>query len=253
MEFWNRNRMNKGLIILGVLLAFTLTRCKVIQEVQRPSTPVVEGLEGLNLQCASLDTIQSILIRKAEALLLFDDERYEVTVTLYSMKDSILYLSAVNSGYEILRASVDKDSIKVINRLNKIVYRSPLRRQFGYQYPVSFSDLQNLISKYYLCDDMEFARDDQLQTIKFEMDDKFVKKRIQVDRKNFKLSLFEFYHQKTNRYIMGEMADKKLKVYSNFMITEFEIHAEGGSISYNQSIPVKMDVNNRRYTYTELR
>lgn len=244
--------MNKGLIILGLLLAFSFTRCKVIREVQQPNPPSVEGLEGLGLQCGSTDTIQSILIKKAEALLLFDDERYEVTVTLYSMKDSIIYLSAVNSGYEIIRASVDKDSIKVINRLNKIVYRSPMRRQFGFQYPVSFHDLQNLISRYYLCDDMAFALDDQVNSIQFTMDDKYVKKRIHLDRKSFTLRLFEFYHQKTNRYLMGEFTDKKLKVYSNFMITEFEIQAEGGSINYNMSIPVKMDVNPRKYTYTEL-
>jgi len=245
--------MNRRLILLGILLAFSLTQCKVLKEVQRNEIPVIEGMEGLRLQCSSLDTIQSILIRKADALLMFDDERYEVTVTLYSMKDSIIYLSAVNRGYEIMRACVNNDSIKVINRLNKIVYRSPLKRQFGYQYPVSFSDFQNLISRFYLCDDLEFALDDQENAIKFDWDDKYVKKRLHVDRKSFKLSLFEFYHQKTEQYIMGEMVDRKLKIYSNFMITEFEIHAEGGTVSYNQSIPVKMGVNPRKYTFTELR
>jgi len=245
--------MNRRLILPGILLALCLPQCKVLKEVQQQEVRVVEGMEGLNMQCASLDTIQSILIKKAEALLMFDDERYEVVVTLYSMKDSIIYLSAVNSGYEIIRASVNKDSIKVINRLNKIVYRSPLKRQFGYQYPVDFTDLQNLISRYYLCDDLQFALDDQEEVLKFDWDDKYVKKRIHMDRKSFKLRLFEFYHQKTNRYIMGETVDEKLKVYSNFMITKFEIHAEGGTVSYNQSIPVKMDVNPRRYTYTELR
>lgn len=214
---------------------------------------MVEGKEGLTMQCASLDTIQSILLRKAEAILMFDDERYEVTVTLYSIKDSILYLSAVNSGYEIIRASADKDSIKVINRLNKIVYHSPLKRRFGYQYPVNFMDLQNLISVFYLCDDLEFAIDDRENSLDFELDDKYVKKRIQVDRKSFKLKLFEFYHQKTSQYLMGEMVDHVLKVYSNFMITEFEIHAKGGTVEYNQSIPVKMEVNPRKYTFTELR
>jgi len=158
---------------------------------------------------------------------MFDDERYEVNVTLYSIKDSILYLSAVNSGYEIIRASANRDSIKVINRLNKIVYHSPLKRQFGYQYPVNFNDLQKLVSVYYLCNDLDLAMDDRLHSLKFEADDKHVKKRIHVDRKSFKLSLFEFYHQKTQKYLMGEMADQTLKVYSNFMITEFEIHAKG--------------------------
>ena len=118
--------------------------------------------------CEENDTIQNILIKKAEAILTYDDERYEVNLTLYSKRDSIIYLSAVNSGYEILRASVKHDSIKVIDRLNKIVYSAPLERRFGYQYPVSFRDLQNLIANYYLCDDMLFAKDDQQNSIAYD-------------------------------------------------------------------------------------
>jgi len=245
--------MNRLLIVLVVLLSFSVQQCKVKQEVTRPADPVLEGMEGMLEQCSSLDTIQSILIRKAEAMLMFNEERYEVTVTLYSIKDSILYLSAVNSGYEIIRASADKDGIKVIDRLNKIVYYSPLNRQFGYQYPVNFDDLQKLISSYYLCRELDLAMDDQMQVLKFEQDETYVKKRIHLDRKNFKLKLFEFYHQKTDRYLMGEMVDQTLKVYSNFMIAEFEVHAKGGTLAYNQRIPVKMDVNSRKYTFTELR
>lgn len=245
--------MNRWLILLLLACAFSLHQCKVLRDIQTSDAPGVEGVEGLRQQCASVDTIQSILIKKAEALLMFDDERYEVTVTLYSIKDSIIYLSAVNSGIEIIRASVNRDSIKVINRLNKIVYSAALKKQFGYQYPVNFHDLQSLISSYYLCDDLELASDDMESLLKLELDEKFVKKRIQVERKSFKLNLFEFYHERTQLYLMGERVDDVLKVYSNFMITEFEIHANGGSVEYNQSIPVKMKVNPRRYTFTEVR
>ena len=245
--------MNRWQIVVGLLLVFSLQQCKVMKEVQRSELPEIEGMEGMKLQCTSLDTIQSVLIRKAEALLMFDGERYEVTVTLYSIKDSILYLSAVNSGYEIIRASADRDSIKVINRLNKIVYYSPLKRQFGFQYPVNFDDLQKLTNRYYLCRDMDRAQDNQVDALKFENDEKYVKKRIHLDRKSFKLKLFEFYHQKTDKYLMGELVDNTLKVYSNFMITEFEMHAKGGTVADNQRIPVKREVNPRKYTFTELR
>jgi len=245
--------MNRQLILWVLITALALPQCKVLKDVQRSDVDVPEGMDGMREQCASTDTIHSILLKKAEALLMFDDERYEVTVTLYSLKDSIIYLSAVNSGYEIIRASVDHDSIKVINRLNKIVYRTPLKRRFGYQYPVSFNDLQNLINAYYLCDDMHSASDDMENVLKFEMDDNYVKKRIHIDRKSFKLKMFEFYHQKTDQYLMGEKVDEVLKVYSNFMITEFEMHAQGGAVNYNQAVPVKMEVNPRKYTFTELR
>ncbi len=33
----------------------------------------------------------------------------------------------------------------------------------------------------------------------------------------------------------------------------FEMQAKGGTVLYNQEIPVKMKVNPRKYTFTELR
>ncbi len=245
--------MNRKLLFLLVIVGALLTQCKVLQEVSRDEAHLVQGKDGLDELCNAIDTIESFLIKKAEALLMFDNERYEVNVSLYSIKDSVIYISAVSRGYEILRATVDHDSIKVINRLNRIVYRSPLKRQFGYQYPVNFRDLQNLISTYYLCDDLDKAYDDQVNNITFEFDENYVKKRILYDRNELKMSKFEFYHQKTDRYIMGERLGHVLKIYSNFMITEFEIHAEGGTLIYNQDVAIKMDVNPRKYTFTELR
>ena len=220
---------------------------------QKPLLPELTGMEGMVQKCLAQDTIHSFLISKADAMLMFDNERYEVVVTLYSKKDSIIYLSAVNSGYEIIRASVEKDSIKVIDRLNKIVYRTPLERRFGYQFPVNFKDLQNILSGYYLCDDLDLARDDQNNHLLFEFDEERIKKRISLDRTTLYMNTFEFYHHQTNKYLMGERIENGFKIYSNFMITEFEIIARGGSITYNREVNVKMNVNPRRYTYTELR
>ena len=245
--------MNRKLLILCVLTAVTFQQCKVIKEAQRQKAPVLMGLDGLREQCLTMDTIQALLIKKADAILMYDNERYEVTVTLYSKRDSIIYLSAVSSGYEIIRASVDTDSIKVIDRLNKIVYRTALKRKFGYQFPVEFSDLQKLLVSSYLCDDLEGATDDLVDEVKFEMDKDYIRKRIHIDRNSLKMKMFEFYHQKTDQYLMGERNENKLKVYSNFMISKFEMEATGGTMVYNQEIQVKMEVNPRKYTFTELR
>lgn len=237
-----------------MLLALVLIQeCGSIKKLGQEKMPVLEGMPGLEESCHSADTIWSILISKAEAILTFDNERYEVSLTLYSRKDSIIYLSAVNSGYEILRASVMQDSIRVINRLDKIVYRSPLQRKFGYQYPVNFNDLQNLVSRLYLCNDKTKAHDDFMDHLVFDFDEPYVKKRIHLDRKDLLMNTFEFYHQRTNKYLMGERRDNSFKIFSNFMITEFEITASGGQRSYNRDIRIKMDVNPRRYTFTELR
>ncbi len=238
------------ILLIALLL---LRQCGALKEVMQPKAIELEGMDGLIQYCLDGDTIESVLISKAEAILTFDNERYEVNITLYSKRDSIIYLSAVNSGFEILRATVKHDSIKVINRLNKIVYRSPLKRRFGYQYPVSFEDLQNLICNYYLCDELDRALDDMQKHLVFDMDESYIKKRISLNRMGGEINMFEFYHQKTDRYLMGERLEDSFKIYSNFMITEFEIVASGGLRTFNRDIKVKMDVNPRRYTFTDLR
>lgn len=245
-----RNSPLRSFYLMAALVL--LSQCGAIKDLDQAAKPGLSGMEGIIYDCSKKDSIRSVLISKAEAVLTYDDERYEVVLTLYSKRDSIIFLSAVNSGFEILRASVDSDSVKVIDRLNKIVYTSPMKRRFGYQYPVDFNDLQNLIDNGYLCDELDKARDDHQNSIIFEFDEDYIKKRIILNRINMDLNIFEFYHQKTNEYLMGERRDGEFKIYSNFMINEFEVAASGGDRSYNRDIEVKMDVNPRKYTYTEL-
>jgi hypothetical protein len=246
-------KMNSIRWIYLILILLLFQSCGALKDTLKKAGPEFVGMEGLEKQCNGSDTIRSVLIKKAEAILTYDQERYEVNITLYSKRDSIIYLSAVNSGFEILRASVQHDSIRVIDRMNKIVYRSPLNRRFGYQYPVSFNDLQNLISRSYLCDDLLLGKDDQQNNIVFEFDENYIKKRIVLNRVDLGMRIFEFYHQRTDQYIMGEKLEDSFKIYSNFMITDIEIVASGGELFLNRDIKIKMDVNPRRYTFTELR
>lgn len=245
--------MNSFRWIYLLMIFLLLNACGALKETLKTEEPKFVGMESLEAKCIGSDTIQSLLIKKAEAILTYDQERYEVNLTLYSKRDSIIYLSAVSSGFEILRASVRQDSIRVIDRMNKVVYHTPLKRRFGYQYPVSFNDLQNLISKCYLCDDLPLGKDDQLNNIVFEFDENYIKKRIVLNRVNLDMRVFEFYHQKTNRYIMGEKLEDSFKIYSNFMITDIEIIASGGELLLNRDVKIKMEVNPRKYTFTELR
>jgi hypothetical protein len=244
------SKFSWAFLLFALLL---LKECGGVKGLTEPVLPELGGMAGMTRICEDADTAHSILIKKAEAILIYDDERYEVSLTLYSKRDSIIYLSAVNSGYEILRASVKHDSIKVIDRINKIVYHSPLERELGYQYPVNFRDLQNLVASYYLCDDLPLAKDDHQSSIVFDFDEDYIKKRVVFDRLGLEMKLFEFYHQRTALYLMGERLNNSFKVYSNFMITDVEIIASGGERSYNREVKVKMEVNPRKYTYTEIR
>jgi hypothetical protein len=168
------------------------------------------------------------------------------------VKDSFVYVSAVSSGYEIVRAMVDEDSIKVIDRVNRIVYRTPLKRQFGYQYPIQFKDIEHVISKYYLCDLLESGIETEGKVM-YDGDTPEAKKRIQWNSGNMTLDLFEFYHRTTGKYVMGERIENGMKVYFNFLVNPFELTAVGGETEYNRDIPVKMEVNRRRYTFTDIR
>ena len=52
---------------------------------------------------------------------------------------------------------------------------------------------------------------------------------------------------------MGEKLAESFKIYSNFIITDIEIITSGGERSINKDIKIKMGVNPRKYTFTELR
>lgn len=240
------------MLLILVLTGMVLQQCRVARELQQADATNPTGMDGLRLLCVAQDTIQSFLISKADAILVFDNERYEVSVTLFSKKDSIIYLSAVNSGFEILRASVEPDSIKVIDRMNRIVYRTPLYRRFGFQPPVNFRDLQNIISCYFICDDLDLARDDTGESIYFEFDEKNTRKRITLNRTDFKMNNFEFYNSMTDKYMMGERTETGYRTYSNFIISEFEIHTSGGIITYNMDKEIRMDVNPKKYGFVNL-
>jgi len=91
------------------------------------------------------------------------------------------------------------------------------------------------------------------KSIVFDFDENYIKKRIVINRNNLDMSIFEFYHRKTDRYLMGENLGDSFKIYSNFMITDIEIIAGGGERTINRAIKIKMEVNPRKYTFTELR
>lgn len=207
------------------------------------------GMEGLRLLCEASDTINSVLISKAESLFITDDKRYEALVSIYALKDSLIYMSAVNSGFEIIRVLVDKDTIRVIDRINKIVYSSAIKKKLGHQNPVNFSDLQNLVSRYYLCDDMNAARELNFNHIGFYFTEPYLNKSIILGRETLMMDKFEFVHTETNKYFLGERGVDDFSIYSNFMVNEFEIVSKGGSVSYNQKVDVKMKVNRRKYTF----
>ena len=243
-------------ILLLVTAVLALTQCGAKRKVASSTSPAMEetvperaGIAGFRDLCQESDTINTILISKAEALFTSNDERYEAQVSIYSIRDSLIYMSVVNSGFEVIRAAIDTDSIVVIDRLNKIVYTSPVRRRMGFQNPVNFYDIQNLVSRFYLCNEIEEASEIDFSQMGFLFNEPLIKKSIVLNRESLKMDRFEFVHSETKRYFMGERSDGGFMIYSNFMVNEFEVLARQGTLSYNQPLEVKMEVNRRKYSF----
>jgi hypothetical protein len=244
--------MNRRLLTALVLLLL-LTRCGVQKEmVVAEKMPELPGLEGFLQNCVPADTVETILITKANALITADEERYEAQLTVYVVKDSMIYLSAQNKGFEILRGAILQDSIRIIDRMNRIVYRSPIKKKYGFSHPVVFEDVQKLLSPYFLCGELEKAVEADFSHILFNYDEPFIKKEIYYDRESLKMEKFEFYHAKTNKYLMGEREENGFKIMTNLVQSAFEIVASGGDIVYNRRISVKLEVNKKRYSEVDI-
>jgi hypothetical protein len=239
-----------------MVLTLLLTQCSAFRGIQAPEdvdivkgAPNLVGLEGFREICSQSDTVYSVLIKKAEALFIDGEDRYEAQVSIYSIKDSLIYLSAVNSGFEILRASVSLDTIRVIDRINKVVYSSPVNKRFGHQNPFNFDDIQYLVSRYFLCDRLDDAKEVSFYHLGFNLNGPETRKDILLDRETLQVDKFEFVNTKTGKYFMGERNTGEFKVYSNFMMSHIEIIAKGGELVYNQAIEVNMEVNRRKYAF----
>jgi hypothetical protein len=244
--------MNKWVAIGLTFSALWLTQCGALREVVVEEPPKPIGLEGLGWICEPSDTVRNIYISKAEAMITSGEERYETQLSIYAVRDSLIYFSAVNAGFEILRGTIEKDSIRVIDRLNKILYLTPVKRRLGYSHPVDYTDIQRLVSTYFLCDDLDRGREVDFSTMVFEFSEELVRKQIYLGRESLKMDKFEFYHTRTDKYLVGERLDDGFRIMSNFIISDLEVKASGGERLYNMAIPVKMDVNLRRYSIVRL-
>lgn len=244
--------MNRLTIAVLVCSGLLMSQCRAPREVVTEKVPARTGWEGMKELCMEGDTIRNMLISKAETIIRADDERYEATVSLFIIKDSLIYMSAVNNGFEILRATADNDTIRVIDRMNRILYLTPVRKRFGYQHPLEFNDLQNIISMHFVCRYIEMATENDFDQITFRFDRPRIKKEIKINGNTLKMENFEFSHAETGKYLRGERTGEEIRIYSNFMISEFEVRAWGGSVSYNQDVNVKMEVNPRKYSIVNL-
>ena len=107
--------------------------------------------------------------------------------------------------------------------------------------------------KYGCCKITDKAYEYSDEYILFDVSEDFIRKKIYINRNDFRISKFEFFNTRSNKYFIGEKNDNEgFNFYSNFLIDEFEINASGREITFNREIPVKMSVNRKKYTFIEL-
>lgn len=245
--------MNRKGLFIVIFIFLSFQQCKVMERIEVVGEKKEYGLQGYINQCQHLDTIKTVTISKADAIITFQGDRYEARLSLFHRLDSIIFLTAVSNGYEVFRGSVDHDSIRVIDRINRTVYISPMNKRFGYKHPVSFRNFETLTSLYGCCDLVGNAYDFLEGNILFDISEEFITRKIYLDRQTFGLNKFEFFNTRSNEYIVGEKQEGKgFRFFSNFLINDFEILASGGEIMYNQPMEVNMEVNRRRYSFIEL-
>lgn len=209
------------------------------------------GLPEVISYCDTAERFESIFIGKISAEVEFEGERYDTRLSIYYVPDSIIYLSAVNSGFEIIRALMTPDSTIMINRLDKLVYFHDPHKT-GFLDPIFFQDVEILINRLLICDHLDGLKvhEDRIFLDRSVQD---VSKVIQYGINDLNILQFEFFQKKSNEYIVGELNEKdQLVVYSNYMIDDIKITAGSGTFEINRRIEVNMKVNERKYISIEI-
>lgn len=202
---------------------------------------------GIDSLCRKTDPYQSLYIEKIKATIDLDGEIYDAKINLFYIPDSIIFLSAVNTGFEIVRVAITADSTILINRIDKVVYIYK-NSQFGYKPPVDFKELEYLLDKERICKELiKSGSDEDGRVLDFSVQD--IDKRITYKSNSLKISKFEFFHKKTNEYIVGEILHgDSLLILSNYLIENVEIMAVGGNIVYNKDLSINLSFNKNKYT-----
>jgi hypothetical protein len=170
---------------------------------------------------------------------------------MYYVPDSILFVSAVNSGFEIVRIAMMPDSTVYINRIDKLVM--VLREEnSGNKPPINFFDLEYMMNKIKLCGGKQDIKPvDNYYVIDRSLKD--IGKKIYFSSTDMKVQKFEFFNKKSGEYIVGEcLPTGGFTIYSNYLVEDLTIKANGGILKYNENHDINMGFNKRKYEIVNL-
>jgi len=223
-----------------------MSSCGALRKSTLESQNDFRSFPELKAYCDSAKTFSSLFIHRIDSEFVIDDERYDAKLSVYYIPDSIIFLTASNTGFEIVRALVTKDSLILINRLDKMAY-SYKKSDSDLSSPFYFQDIEYLINKVLVCGEIGAAEPLE-NRIFFNRSVQDVRKAIYYRVQDLSLDQFEFFNKKTNEYIVGEMnQEKQLEIYSNFIIDDLRIIARGGQMEFGRQIDASVKYNRRKY------
>ena len=235
---------SKFISIIAVLLL--LISCSP----QRKMSRMVDGMpiEKGNWEsfCDTTRAFKSLYYSKISAKLMLGEDQYRAKLSLYYLPDSVFFVSAVNSGFEIVRIGVFEDSIVYINRIDKMVYIVE-NSKVGFPAPVYFKDIEYLINKQLICKEknIDVVGDTSIIVNRSVKD---VVKEIEYSARDLALIRFVFFQKKTGEYIVGEQTKtNSILIYSNYMVGHFMLEGNEGEIEYDKEIQVDLSINRRKY------
>src|SRR5579875_3744407 len=149
-----RNTLNK---LLAALIAFSLFSCKAKKQlVQVTPQPVVTDSAAAKTDHTKTDKITAIQDRqvnfntfsgRARTHLEIDGKGYDVTLNIRIQKNKQIWVSITAiAGIEIARAVITPDSIKILNKLQRVYLKKPF--SYVYQYTgrqVNYKTVESIV------------------------------------------------------------------------------------------------------------
>ncbi|MEX0982278.1 MAG: hypothetical protein WD577_13120 [Bacteroidales bacterium] len=194
--------------------------------------------------CDSIKSFKALYMSKINAKVILKEEQYNAKLSIYYIPDSVFFVSATNSGFEIVRIGVFKDSTVYINRVENVVFIVKLM-ELGFPAPISFEDIEYLVNKQLICNGFDVSGDSSI-TVNRSINN--VVKEIEYSSVNFSLKRFEFFQKKTGEYVVGKQTlTNGIVIYSNYLLGHFMIEGSEGEIEYDREINVDLSINRRKY------
>lgn len=141
--------MNRFFKITFILfsIALLITSCKSKKEVLQPGDAIPEKSTSFLLKALGKNKVEAEWL-SAKAKINYRDqyEKIKVTAHIRMRKDSVLWILVKKANYEAVRLQITKDSVYIINRIDKEYAIKGLDFfEKGYSLPSNFEAIQTIV------------------------------------------------------------------------------------------------------------